>query len=118
MFDPKDFFTLGSKLQSPIADEACLRTSISRYYYSAFLVYREHLSNCGHYVQKRNGEDHQGVITTLGQLGERLSRDHLDSLRQARSKADYQLHYKANDKDVKAAKIIAELLLKHYTDIK
>ena len=111
MFDPVQFFNLASQLCSPSAAEAYLRTSIGRCYYASFLTARERLATYGHYRPLGTGADHQGVIDTLARLGRRPLRDRLDSLRQLRARADYDLQRPMGFKDTERAKRLAQNLL-------
>jgi len=111
MFDPREFFNLASQFCSPSADEAYLRTSVSRSYYASFLTTRERLATYGHYRPLGTGADHLGVIDTLARLGRRALRDKLDSLRQLRTRADYDLQRPVGFKEADRAKRLAQSLL-------
>lgn len=111
MFDPSNFFSLASQLCVSSSSESELRTSIGRSYYASFLSARERLASCGHYVPTRTGQDHQGVIDTLAGLRKRPLRDKLDSLRQLRTWADYELGNPVGFKEATRAKLIAQVLL-------
>lgn len=117
MFDPVEFFNLASQLCSPSAAEAHLRTSIGRCYYASFLTTRERLATYGHYRPLETGADHQGVIDTLARLGRRPLRDKLDSLRQLRTRADYDLQSPVGFKETERAKRLAQNLLRETSQI-
>ena len=111
MFDPREFFNLASQFCSLSADEAHLRTSISRSYYASFLTTRERLATYGYYTPLGTGADHSGVIDALARLGRRPLRDKLDSLRQLRTRADYDLHRPVGFKETDRARRLAQNLL-------
>lgn len=98
--DPADFISLALKLSNS-AQESELRTAISRAYYGAFHAARRLLEDCGLRFPRREllGADiHRKVRFCLARAGDDdmafvVSR--LDSLREQRNEADYDL---ASDK--------------------
>lgn len=117
VFAPSDFLDLAGKLCVSTSDESELRTSISRSYYASFLSARERLAACGHYLPKKSGADHQGVLNTLVKLGSWRIRNKLDSLRQLRSLADYELTAPVGFKQAERAKLLAQALIRRIPQI-
>ncbi len=90
-FDPQDFLTLAqTTVGSATANEAELRTAISRAYYAVHLHARETLSAASHMQSTKSGADHGIVISKLRSRGGSLG-DQVDWLRVRRHRADYRL---------------------------
>lgn len=92
MFAPANFLNLASQFSYAGADEALLRTSIGRSYFSAFLFAREKLDTLGHYHPKKSGEDHPRVRNALGSIGRSDLKNKLLGLSVRRGTADYDLN--------------------------
>ena len=90
-FDPQDFLYLAQKFTSAsTANEAELRTAISRAYYAVHLRAREMLIAAGQMQSTNSGADHKIVISELRNRGGSLG-DQVDWLRVRRNRADYRL---------------------------
>lgn len=105
MFDPIHFFSLARKLAT--GDEASVRTSVSRAYYSSFLVAREKLG----LSRERVPDVHQRVVEELH------ARDHstanrLHQLRRMRNRADYDLGIPVKPEDAQEALRLATRVLR------
>jgi len=111
MFDPVDFHGLASQLCSSGADEASLRTSIGRSYFSVFLSAREKLDTLGHYHPEGSGEDHPGVRNALATIGRRDLSNKLLGLSRRRGEADYDLNLSVSHSKAQKALQIANNLL-------
>lgn len=111
MFDPVEFCNLASRLCSPTSDEATLRTSISRSYYSVFLSAREKLDALGHYHPTGLGEDHAGVRIALARIGQRDLSNKVLGLIRSRTKADYDLSIIVSQSNAQRVLQIAQNLL-------
>ncbi|MFY3741240.1 MAG: hypothetical protein HMLIMOIP_001694 [Candidatus Nitrosomirales archaeon] len=75
-------------------EESSWRTSVSRSYYSVFLVAREKIQQrvpTAFQAMVRLGDIHHKVIEMLKSLGFPHMADKLDALRRMRGKADYDL---------------------------
>lgn len=90
-FDPDEFERLADWLMSQRTDEASLRTSISRLYYSAHLVATHRAFAKGWFSPTGRGEDHRGVIRALTSHGQRARAGQLRRLLELREHADYHL---------------------------
>lgn len=90
MFDPLDFLKLAEELKYSPSDEAKLRTSISRAYYSAFLKAREWLKPQTKKLYK-GPEAHEDVQDDLELYKGRGLKDKLSTLRRHRNVVDYNL---------------------------
>ena len=90
-FDPRDFLSLAENLASAsTANEADLRTAISRAYYAVHLRARETLVAADQMQSTKSGADHEIVISKLRRRGGSLG-DQVDWLRVRRIRADYRL---------------------------
>ena len=90
-FDPRDFLSLAENLASAsTANEADLRTAISRAYYAVHLRARETLFAAGQLQGTKSQADHRTVISKLRSRGGSLG-DQVDWLRVRRNRADYRL---------------------------
>ena len=98
--DPADFISLALRLSNG-AQESELRTAISRAYYGAFHAARKLVEECGVRFPRKEllGADiHRKVRFCLARAGEEdiaFIVNRLDSLREQRNEADYDL---ASDK--------------------
>lgn len=117
MFDPANFCNLASQLCYSGADEASLRTSIGRSYFSAFLSAREKLDTLGHYHPKQSGEDHPRVRNTLGSIGRSDLKNKLLGLSVRRGKADYDLNITVTHKKAQDTLQIANNLLSEISSL-
>jgi uncharacterized protein (UPF0332 family) len=104
MFDPLRFLSLARELSS--GDEARLRTSVSRAYYSSFLVARERLG----LTRERVPEVHRTVIEELGARN-RPAGVRLHRLRRMRNIADYDLSTRIESEDAAMALELAERII-------
>lgn len=89
-----DYLALAKSLASAGADEASLRTAVSRAYYAAFHEARRYVAAAKPDVDlPRDGRQHDIVWRTLseGLRQEMAASTHGRKLRQKRTKADYQL---------------------------
>ena len=90
-FDPQDFLSLAQNLtNTSTANEAELRTAVSRAYYAVHLRARETLVAAGQMKSTNSGADHGIVISKLRNRGGSLG-DQVDWLRVRRIRADYRL---------------------------
>jgi hypothetical protein len=90
-FDPGDFEELADWLAVQRADEAGLRTSISRLYYAAHLAATRGAYAKGWFTPTGGGKDHGGVIRALTNRGLRDRAGQLRKLLELREHADYHL---------------------------
>lgn len=111
MFAPTDFCNLAAQLSSRSSDEASLRTSVSRSYYSVFLSAREKLDALGHYHPKGAGVDHSRVRGALASIGRRDLANKILGLYIRRGKADYDLNISVSQIQAQQAVQIANNLL-------
>lgn len=89
MFNWRDYFSLAQDL-SQRGDESGLRSSISRAYYSAFCIARNHASSQGFRITA-TGKDHQLVERFYSsRASTRNIGSNLGRLRSARNQCDYQ----------------------------
>lgn len=88
-FDARDFSSLAFWLVENRADEASLRTAISRVYYAAHLLAVRKPKN--NWVPTGKGDDHGGVIRALNRGKTKNLAGWLEQLREAREHADYHL---------------------------
>ena len=114
VFDPHEFFTLADTLLANSADEASLRTCISRAYYACHLVARDSIygldgRNLTKSEKKRLAKnpkgsgDHAAIIVAVATSthlksgpAKRLS-DQLGQLKEMRERADYILDSQHRD---------------------
>ncbi|MDE1832246.1 MAG: HEPN domain-containing protein [Thaumarchaeota archaeon] len=90
-FDPLEFLTTAKNLSNGNT-ESQFRTSISRSYYSVFLLIRDKIeTKYGKFQLKRHGEIHQKVNDKLLELRLFKIASKLDGLRKNRRDADYFL---------------------------
>ena len=91
MFDPLDFLRVAEELSLATQDEAKIRTSIGRSYFSAFLFAREWLYTKS-WPLTNSGADHRLCYKGLRKHVNRTTGDMLGSLyRDNRGDADYDL---------------------------
>lgn len=90
-FDPDDFQRLADWLAAQRTDEASVRTSISRLYYSAHLIATHRAFMKGWFLPTGRGGDHGAVIRALRNKIGRVRADQLERLRELRDHADYHL---------------------------
>ena len=89
--DAIDLLRLAQELlNAPNPTEATARTVISRSYYAVFLAARHNLSTAGVVRVTGSGRDHRAVIEAV-QRNSKFVGDVLDSLRDQRNRADYDL---------------------------
>jgi uncharacterized protein (UPF0332 family) len=117
VFDPLDFLKLAEELSSE-TDEASWRTSISRAYYSMFLLAREEVKKrVSNNLDLKRAGSHQVIINTLKELQFYNIADKLNGLRLMRVNADYCLDININhdsvNKALQLAKDIYELIQLH-----
>lgn len=114
-FNPEDFLNLARVLLAdtdPNLENARYRSSISRAYYAAFLKAREKCAERGGYRYGNSPDVHREVIEDVkGILGDRTSGDFLRSLRELRTKADYDLYPNPNKKKVEEAIDLSDLVI-------
>jgi len=115
--DPTDFFKTAELLKTH-DEEAHIRTSIGRSYYSAFLYFRECLRSHGLEKKKQPSQDaHEFVIQCLGNTnipeGRKASKC-LHDLRQVRTDADYRLEKKFTQNDADDALTKAKEMIDNY----
>lgn len=91
VFDPDEFQRLADWLVAQRTDEASIRTSISRLYYSAHLLATHRASAKGWFSPTGRGEDHGGIIRALRSKSGRIRADQLRRLLELREHADYHL---------------------------
>lgn len=90
-FNWKDYLSLAKELLV-MDNEAKLRSSISRAYYSVFCKARNYLEDIGKIQRSRSGIVHKLVIEVLRSLNDKTSYQiaiNLDRLRVDRNKSDY-----------------------------
>ena len=107
MFDPPQFFSLAQKLAS--GDEVSVRTSVSRAYYSAFLVAREELG----LSRERAPDVHKRVIEELRVKSHPVA-NRLHLLRRMRNTADYELDTCVKSRDAQEALTLAMRILRWF----
>lgn len=96
MIDPADFLTVAIKLSNG-RHEADLRSAVSRAYYGAFHFSREFIEECGVKISRKQlyaADIHREVQFCLDHSGSTLAvkaAEKLDSLRERRNAADYDL---------------------------
>lgn len=111
MFDPLDFLKLAEELSASPGDEAKLRTSIGRAYYSAFLKAREWLKPKS--LKSYNGpEAHKEVQDDLERYKERMLKDKLSKLRRRRNEADYNLSRVIKEMEANDAVVLSKEIVK------
>jgi uncharacterized protein (UPF0332 family) len=91
MITAQDLFRLAGRLAAaPAADEAQLRTAISRAYYSAFHLTKAYLGRLGLRVSHNHGEL-QRLLAGSGHARAEIAGQRLTELHSFRIKADYDL---------------------------
>lgn len=91
-FNPCDFLTMATNLCNGNT-ESQFRTSVSRSYYSVFLLARDKIeAKYGKFQVQRHGDVHQRVIDKLIDLRLFKIASKLDGLRANRRNADYFLN--------------------------
>lgn len=96
MIDPADFLAVAIKLSNG-RHEADLRSAVSRAYYGAFHFARELIEECGVKISRKQlyaADVHRKVRFCLDHSGSTLAvkaAEKLDSLRERRNAADYDL---------------------------
>lgn len=108
-FDPKEFLNIACQL--PKDTEATIRTCIGRAYYAAFLFARERTKQKFGIQYPKSGAAHQKVSIVLGNNGLTGSKIQLDTLRNERHKADYDLTIPCNKTDAEKAILLAENII-------
>jgi uncharacterized protein (UPF0332 family) len=87
MFQWRDYISLAKGLlKAEGIDEARYRSIISRAYYGAFHLAKDHF--CPHITIQRGGDSHLAVITEV-RIQDATCYDILDDLRNLRQRADY-----------------------------
>jgi hypothetical protein len=109
MFDPRQYLSLAENVLAARADEAALRSAVSRAYYAAFLVAREYIDDRGITGRPRSGRrlgSHERVIFSVGAIPDASSvtmRNLLFGLRRLRTNADYDLDSISDQRQVSDA---------------
>ncbi|WP_245859849.1 HEPN domain-containing protein [Methanosarcina spelaei] len=116
-FDPCNFLNLSRQLvdDSSYHDESKYRTSVSRAYYSAFLVSRTYLES-KNYTLSPSGKAHKEVINYMAGINV-LVRNMLYKLRQNRTTADYFLHIEVKKGHVNNSLICAEKVIEEVSNM-
>ncbi len=104
--DGNGFVAFADNLLSNNADEATRRSIVSRYYYGVF-----HLAKDAAGIQRQSASEHQEVINHYASRNTKLS-NNLNSLRRARTKADYRLNANFSFTDLKGSRRTARNILK------
>ncbi len=109
-FNPAGFLELASSLaRRNRANQAELRSAISRAYYSVFLYARERLMAAGRISPTGSPTDHGLVVERLRSLGGPQG-DQVDKLRKRRNQADYNLRQYVTRGKARQAVTVAESL--------
>ncbi|MCI0357984.1 MAG: HEPN domain-containing protein [Planctomycetaceae bacterium] len=91
MITARDFLRLAGRLAvAPPADEAQLRTAVSRAYYSAFHSAKDYLASLAVQVGHNHGELHRCLLES-GHARAKIAGRRLADLHSFRVKADYDL---------------------------
>lgn len=116
-FDFLKYFDLAKDLQDS-EDEASLRSSISRAYYSVFHEAKTKIEQVNPYVNIKKGvEAHGEVKNYFSRIKPELS-DKLEKLRQARNQADYDSLPHISKREASSAIIETEKILKLLKSVK
>lgn len=84
-------------VQYTFSQEAAIRCSVSRAYYSAFCHARNYARHKGWFIPTGHGSDHQNLITKLKINKKQLSAQKLHSLKKWRRFCDYDDHIQHRD---------------------
>lgn len=123
-FNPSEFFAAADYLKEKksLGDDAFLRSSISRYYYAAFICARDKFSiktkgPSGHKSVLEFYEKHIDENTEQGSLFMTVH-DNLQTLKGLREKADYEPHNACKTKECTRSRALSEQVLDSLDQIK
>lgn len=113
-FNPFDFFILAQKLieSSDCIEhkECCFRTSISRSYYSAYLLARKLVSDRIGGLPSDYDKQKQYIEKEIKIMNSAIGNE-LKELRRRRGNADYNINLKIGKREAEEAKMIAEEII-------
>lgn len=89
MMQGREFLAFADQ-SSGLRGQAASRSRISRYYYAAYLEYREYFVSAGHLTRSRLAREHH-VVKSLTAVHFPDVAEIMDSLRTNRNLADYEL---------------------------
>ena len=113
-FDWREYLALAQFVQTQtgvdFGEEAAQRCAVSRAYYAAFCMARNHAQVQTGFVPSRKAEDHRALADHLRKHGHTSEAVRLDRLRQWRNQCDY------NDNVTNLSQLV-DLALKQANDI-